>query len=110
MREKQIFQRTVISKACHCFISSFFPVTLPKLPHIMTSTMVNLSDFKWYRAFHRLTELFRCHGYEVRLVGGAVRDLLLDLAPRDLDVCTTAQPEELVELLSEQNIRYIETG
>eukprot|EP00116_Pleurobrachia_bachei_P006403 sb/3466665/ len=73
-------------------------------------SLVNLTEFKWYRAFHRLSELFRCHGFEVRLVGGAVRDLLLDLAPRDLDVCTTAQPEELLELLSDQKIRHLHTG
>ena len=33
-------------------------------------------------------------GYEAYLVGGAVRDLLLDIEPKDYDVATNATPEE----------------
>jgi poly(A) polymerase len=34
-------------------------------------------------------------GYEAYVVGGAVRDLLLDLEPKDFDVATSATPEEV---------------
>lgn len=34
-------------------------------------------------------------GYEAYIVGGAVRDLLLGLRPKDFDVATTATPEEV---------------
>ena len=33
-------------------------------------------------------------GFETYLVGGCVRDLLLDLSPKDFDIATTASPEE----------------
>lgn len=34
-------------------------------------------------------------GYEAYLVGGAVRDLLLDITPKDYDIATSATPEEV---------------
>ncbi len=37
-------------------------------------------------------------GYEAYLVGGCVRDLLLDKMPKDFDVSTNAHPEEVREL------------
>ena len=33
-------------------------------------------------------------GFEAYIVGGAVRDLLLGLAPKDFDVATNATPEQ----------------
>ena len=35
-------------------------------------------------------------GYDAYLVGGAVRDLLLEKEPEDYDIVTNAQPEEIV--------------
>ena len=35
------------------------------------------------------------HGYEAYIVGGAVRDLLVGLKPKDFDVATNATPEEV---------------
>ncbi len=35
------------------------------------------------------------HGYEAYIVGGAVRDLILDLHPKDFDVATNATPEQI---------------
>ncbi len=37
-------------------------------------------------------------GHEAFLVGGCVRDLLMDLKPKDYDVTTTATPEEVISL------------
>ena len=37
-------------------------------------------------------------GYEAYIVGGAVRDLLLGLKPKDFDVATDATPEEVKRL------------
>ena len=37
-------------------------------------------------------------GYEAYIVGGAVRDLLLGLKPKDFDVATNATPEQVKEL------------
>lgn len=40
----------------------------------------------------------RAAGYEAYIVGGAVRDLLLGLKPKDFDVATNATPEEVKRL------------
>lgn len=43
-------------------------------------------------------EKLRAHGYSAYLVGGSVRDLLLDRKPKDFDICTSAEPEEIKKL------------
>ena len=42
-----------------------------------------------------LSSLFIKHGYELRIAGGAVRDLLMDKAPTDIDFATTATPDQM---------------
>ena len=37
-------------------------------------------------------------GYEAYIVGGCVRDLIMDIEPRDWDVTTNAKPEELLKI------------
>jgi poly(A) polymerase len=44
-------------------------------------------------------------GYQAFLVGGAVRDLLLGLAPKDFDIATDAHPEQVRKLF--RNCRLI---
>ncbi len=46
----------------------------------------------------KVTETLRKAGYEAYLVGGCVRDLLLNRTPKDWDVTTNATPEELQSL------------
>ncbi|NOQ88407.1 MAG: polynucleotide adenylyltransferase PcnB [Gammaproteobacteria bacterium] len=56
---------------------------------------------------HALKVLYRLHkaGYQACLVGGAVRDLLLGITPKDFDVATDATPEEVNKLF--RNCRLI---
>ena len=44
-------------------------------------------------------------GFQAFLVGGAVRDLLLDLHPKDFDIATNAHPDEVKQLF--RNCRLI---
>ncbi len=44
------------------------------------------------------------HGFEAYLVGGCVRDLLLDRRPKDFDVATSARPEQVRELFRNSRI------
>ena len=54
---------------------------------------------------------FTQSGHEVRIVGGAVRDILLSRhLPKDIDLATTATPDEMVAVFKQSEIRYIETG
>jgi poly(A) polymerase len=54
-----------------------------------------------------LKVLYRLHnaGYSAYLVGGCIRDLLLDIQPKDFDIATNAEPEEIRKLFS--NCRII---
>ncbi len=42
-----------------------------------------------------VVETLQDEGYEAYIVGGAVRDLLLGLAPKDFDIATDATPEQV---------------
>ena len=43
----------------------------------------------------RVTEGLQAAGYQAYVVGGAVRDLLLDRIPKDFDIATEATPEDV---------------
>ncbi|KRX52596.1 CCA tRNA nucleotidyltransferase 1, mitochondrial [Trichinella sp. T9] len=57
-----------------------------------------------------IKELFEKKGYEIRIAGGAVRDLLLNIIPVDIDLATTARPEEMNQLFLENSIRVLNKG
>ncbi len=46
-------------------------------------------------------------GYEVYLVGGAVRDLLLGRPSNDDDLVTSAQPDQIVELFKDRKVKTV---
>ena len=48
------------------------------------------------------------YGYEAYVVGGCVRDSIIGLVPHDWDICTSALPEQTVEIFSDYKI--IPTG
>lgn len=54
-----------------------------------------------------LVEIFKRHGHELRIAGGAVRDLLMHLQPHDLDFATTATPTEMKEMFENEGVRMI---
>lgn len=56
----------------------------------------------------RILERLENAGHEAYLVGGCVRDLLRGAEPHDLDICTSARPEETKECFAGN--RLIETG
>lgn len=47
---------------------------------------------------------------DARLVGGSVRDLLLNIEPKDYDFATTLLPEEVIEIFKKNNFQTIPTG
>jgi len=49
-------------------------------------------------AARKVCEVLAAHGHAAHVVGGAVRDLLLGLAPKDFDVATDARPERVKAL------------
>ncbi len=53
----------------------------------------------------KVVHQLKAQGYEAYLVGGCVRDLLLDREPKDFDVATSALPEEVRQVF--RNSRLI---
>ncbi|XP_028262124.1 CCA tRNA nucleotidyltransferase 1, mitochondrial isoform X1 [Parambassis ranga] len=54
-----------------------------------------------------LADVFEKHQYELRIAGGAVRDLLSGKRPEDVDFATTATPEEMKHMFQSAGIRMI---
>jgi tRNA nucleotidyltransferase (CCA-adding enzyme) len=58
----------------------------------------------------KLDKVFKSNNYELRIVGGAVRDLALGKTPKDIDLATDATPDEMIAILDKANIRHKPTG
>jgi poly(A) polymerase len=71
---------------------------IPREQHIISRKNISKAAL---RVLYRLNEA----GYTAYLVGGAVRDLLLGLHPKDFDVATSATPDEVKKLF--RNCRLI---
>uniref|UniRef100_A0A1B6D7V7 Poly A polymerase head domain-containing protein n=1 Tax=Clastoptera arizonana TaxID=38151 RepID=A0A1B6D7V7_9HEMI len=54
-----------------------------------------------------LASLFENHNYQIRIAGGAVRDLLMGNKPKDLDFATTATPDQMKAMFFQERIRTI---
>ncbi|XP_019360259.1 PREDICTED: CCA tRNA nucleotidyltransferase 1, mitochondrial isoform X1 [Gavialis gangeticus] len=54
-----------------------------------------------------VAELFEKEKYELRIAGGAVRDLLNGVKPEDVDFATTATPAEMKEIFQSAGVRMI---
>lgn len=52
----------------------------------------------------KVTDGLQAAGYQAYVVGGAVRDLLLDRVPKDFDVATDATPEEVKRVFRRSRI------
>lgn len=48
------------------------------------------------------------HGFEAYVVGGCVRDSIMGIPPHDWDICTSALPEQIIEMFSD--LKVIPTG
>lgn len=72
----------------------------------------SLLDAPWLNSgpTSRVLKLLNSGGEEARVVGGAVRNALLDVPIVDIDVATTALPEEVVRRAKAAGIRSVPTG
>jgi poly(A) polymerase len=74
------------------------PVIVPRSDHNISRANVSPNALK---VLYRL----KSAGFEAFLVGGGVRDLLLDRHPKDFDVVTNADPDQIQDLF--RNCRLI---
>src|SRR6187551_1356169 len=67
------------------------PVIVPRAEHPISRSQVDADALKVLYRLHQ-------NGYIAYLVGGSVRDLLLDRRPKDFDIGTSAHPHEVKKL------------
>ena len=72
--------------------------TLPEVKYILQDEVV------------QLCKLFIKNGFEIRIVGGAVRDMLMKKPAKDIDLSTNATPNQMIEIFKENEIKFYETG
>lgn len=67
------------------------------------------SDFQglFTDGLNGLADIFQKNNFELRIAGGAVRDLLSGKRPEDVDFATTATPEEMKGMFHAAGIRMI---
>lgn len=58
----------------------------------------------------KLISLLHSAGYKAYAVGGCVRDSLMGAEPKDVDITTSALPEQTEQVLHSAGVRFIETG
>ena len=58
----------------------------------------------------KLFKVFAESGYDIYFVGGCVRDCLLSLPIKDIDLATTALPSEIIKVAKENGVKAINTG
>lgn len=57
-----------------------------------------------------ILQLIHQGGYEARIVGGAVRNVLMGLPYKDIDIATTATPQQVMALAARMQIRALPVG
>ncbi len=80
-------------------------ITAPDWPRIINRDEHHISRRDLSDSALKVMYRLKDAGYEAYLVGGCVRDTLLDLHPKDFDIATDAHPEEVHELF--RNSRLI---
>jgi poly(A) polymerase len=74
------------------------PIIVPRSEHPISRKLIDADAVKVLYRLHRA-------GYQAYLVGGGVRDLLLDRHPKDFDISTDAHPHQVKRLF--RNCRLI---
>jgi poly(A) polymerase len=71
-----------------------------------------LSDVPWLKSgpAARVLELLNTNGEEARVVGGAVRNALMNMPTGDIDIATTALPDDVIRRARAAGIKSVPTG
>ena len=76
------------------------------------ATSRSLKGASWLSggALARLLQVLDGEGEEARVVGGAVRNALLEMPIHEIDVATTAVPQEVVRRVTSAGFKPVPTG
>ena len=71
-------------------------------------TLLNVLDEKPF--LKELSNLYAKNGFQIYLVGGAVRDGILDIETKDFDFTTNASSEDSIKMLNKNDYKTTEIG
>lgn len=71
---------------------------------------MKINNIEIPKTVERIHEIFKKNGYKLFLVGGAVRDSLLGIRPKDFDLATDAIPDRVEEILNKEGFKTLGTG
>ncbi|GAA5234290.1 polynucleotide adenylyltransferase PcnB [Verticiella sediminum] len=76
----------------------------PRKPQRIPASQHGIDRRNVSRHAIKVCEVLQQHGYEAYIVGGAVRDLIAGVEPKDFDVATSATPEQIQPLFRRARI------
>ncbi len=91
LRKKRIFKNS------EPFSHQKEPIRIEKHNHAISKNKISQHAIK-------VCEILYEHGYEAYIVGGAIRDLIIGLEPKDFDVVTNAKPKQIKNIFKRSRI------
>lgn len=78
----------------------------------LTNLNIDLGEFEkvFTPNVRKVADILRKYGFDVRVVGGAVRDFISGKAPRDIDFATDADPSEIIWVFNREGIEHDDWG
>ena len=90
---------------------SWWQKTLQRGKSLFDDEQLDLKKkFKITDELKQLDKIFQSKNREIRIVGGAVRDLALGKTPKDIDLATDATPDEMQRMFDSAGVKHIPTG
>jgi poly(A) polymerase len=86
------------------FIRRMFNMGADPEPRIYTRDKHGIARSSISHSALKVCDILRAHNYAAYIVGGAVRDLLLGVVPKDFDVATDAHPDEVHRLFRRSHL------
>lgn len=78
-----------------------------KILPVGSAARTNFDKIIATREIQLLHDIFKTGGHEIRIAGGAVRDLLTGSIPHDIDFATTATPSQMISFLRYLHLQFL---
>ncbi|CAH8534004.1 unnamed protein product [Heterobilharzia americana] len=90
-------------------ISTIKTITFSAMKRSLTTDIIDLTPFPELYTEENIIvhRIFKKYGFDLRIAGGAVRDILLGISPHDIDFATDATPAQMYDIFSKEGIRML---
>jgi len=72
--------------------------------------ILNFDNIEIFKDLSKIFDIIHQNEGKVRIVGGAVRDLIINRKVHDIDLASDLLPEKIIKIMRNNNIKVIETG